>query len=177
MNTQACLASVWKSGLAAPLPAIAIALLGLLQSAAGQSLRVSTSGGAPGKPVTIEVAFDPKSGQETVALQWELEVASNHLELDTKQPGQVTTAAQAAGKSLNCARATAADQHGPVRCILIGGDQGVPAGKVAVFTAQVPATAQPGTARIRFDHILALTRDLKQIPLKAVETTVKITPR
>ncbi len=125
--------------------------------------------------MAIEIAFQSPPDRAASILQWETTVSSAQLNFleESASPGPV---AQAAGKSLNCTvKARTADTQTSV-CILYGGLERIRDGVVALLRLRVPVEAAPGTARVRVDPALAVSKDLKRFPIDAAETRVRIRP-
>jgi hypothetical protein len=139
----------------------------------GQTLHLSSASASPGEQVTIEISFQSPPGKEPSALQWEATIPSTQLDFveQSMAPGP---AAQAAGKSVSCALKTPASGTRTSVCILYGGLEPIHNGVVAVLRLHISREAKPGTARIRVDQGLAVSKDLKKVVLDPVEAVVKI---
>jgi len=139
----------------------------------GQMLRLSSTSASRGDQVVIELSLESQVGKEPVALQWETSIPATALSLlDEKLPNG--SAAGEAGKSLNCAAPEKAAGTYTTRCILAGSQKSIKNGTVALLRLQVLPDAQIGTARIRVGKGLAVSGDLKSIPLEAAEAEVTI---
>ena len=142
----------------------------------GQALHLSSATASPGERVTIEISFKSPRGTEPSALQWETTIPSAQLAFldDSMTAGP---AAQAAGKSVNCAVKTKTGEAHTSVCILYGGQDSIHDGVVAILRLKIPPDARPGTARIRVDQGLAVSKDLKRYPLDPAESVVKVRPQ
>ena len=123
--------------------------------------------------MTIETSFQSPSGKEPSALQWEATIPATQLDFVDQNLGP-GPAAQAAGKSVSCAQKTPSNEARTSVCILYGGQESIHDGVVALLRLNISREAKPGTARIRVDHGLAVSKDLKKVLLDPVETVVKI---
>ena len=147
--------------------------LGCSHSPADPVLRLSTASAARGEQVAIEVSLESPAGKEPLGVQWETKLPSAQVGLvDDKV--LIGSAAQQAGKALSCVlkQKNAADYI--LRCILVGGQQPIPNGTLALLRLRISPKAQTGPARIRLEQGLAVSKDLKNLPLGPVETTVRI---
>lgn len=148
-----------------------------MEHAAGQTLSLSSAAGKAGDWVTVEIAWRPSPGPAVVALQWDTAIPSGHSEFENQVITRAVLAVKDAGKSLNCLVAGATSEARRLRCILAGAETAIPTGTIVLMALKLSPTAQPGAARIRAEHILGVTRDLKQVPLADAEGTVTIRPR
>jgi len=121
----------------------------------------------------IELALASPAGKEPLALQWDLRIplAPAALVDDRLLVGFV---AREAAKSLYCAPPTKMDETHTVRCILAGGRKPIPNGTIALLKLKIATHAPIGSTRVRVERGLAVSRDLEQVPLRVVETTVAI---
>ena len=147
--------------------------LSLVDGAAGQSLQLVPVTGSAGEWVTVPIALERSPGREPTALQWEIEIA-NQLEPESQRVARALLAVIEAGKSLTCAVAGNSAESRLLRCVLAGGQKPIPTGTIVLLSLRITDRAQAGTARIRLDHALAVTEDLKQLPINPVETVVTI---
>ena len=157
------------------LPGSALCYLLLLPGIYGQTLSLPPASAPPGGRVAIEISFKSKAGNEVSTLQWETTIPAARLNFADE--GVVSgAAANAAGKSVNCApKASANSASKTLACILFGGQQAIPDGVIALLRLQVLPEAVPGTAQIRIDQALAVSKDLKRFPIDAVDGTVTVT--
>lgn len=155
-----------------PLWLVWVTALCTVGDGAAQSLRASAAGGSPGAWVVVQLSLEPASGQQLVGLQFEA-VVPRPLEMEG-QGARILLAAKDAGKSLTCAVAGKSAETQLLRCLVVGGQKAIPAGPLAVLSLKIGEKAPPGTVRIRFEHALAVTRDLKQLPVEPLEAAVVI---
>jgi len=160
-----------------------MALLGIvcsLTSALGQTLRLTPAVGKAGESVTIEVALQsssPSSEMQPAALQWETRIPSDKLQLQGGSPHEAVQPAKDLGKFVTCALISKTAEDQILRCVVAGGDKAIPSGAVARLTFRISEEASIGDAPIRLEHVLAVTRDLKQLPLENAVAMVTIRGR
>lgn len=147
--------------------------LSLVVGAVGQSLQLVPVTGSAGESVTVPIALEHSPGREPTALQWEIEIA-NQLQPESQRIARATLAVIEAGKSLTCIVAGKSTEGRLVRCVLAGGQKPIPTGTIVLLPLRITDRAQAGTARILLDHALAVSEDLKQLPINPVETVVTI---
>lgn len=155
-------------------------LVGLLIAAPNvalyaQSLHLPPTSAAPGEWAVIEITWQSSPQQQLVALQWDARFPAAQLEGDPMM--RLTLDARSAGKSLNCRAGIATGETQTVRCILYGGLQPIPAGVLAVVSLKIREKAQPGTVRIRLEHMIGVKRDLGTVTLDPAEALVKVHPK
>lgn len=139
-----------------------------------QTFRLSSATASAGEEVLIHLSLQsPSNRSQPAALQWEIELPSGQLSFakDSASPGP---AAEAAGKSVNCAPKTSSAGVQTAICILYGGLEPIHDGVVAIFRLQVSTDAPPGPAKLKLDRAVAVLKDLAKTPMQAVETTVKV---
>ena len=144
-----------------------------IPGASGQALRASPASAAAGQFAIVEIAFQPKQGQQVVALQFDA-VIPRQLEVDTRSLPRLLLAVKNTGKLFNCAVPEKTADSQRLRCIVAGGQKAIPAGPLAVLTLKVPEKAPPGAVHIRFEQALAVLPDLKQLPIDPSEGVVTI---
>lgn len=138
-----------------------------------QSLRLSSASAARGDLAAIEISLESPAGKEPLALQWEAQIPMGRMSLIGGKP-VLSPTAEEAGKSLNCAVTGKTAETQTLRCILAGGQKPIPNGSIAMLKLKIAQHAQTGSAHIRVQQGLAVSKDLKQISLDAVDTVVTI---
>jgi hypothetical protein len=142
--------------------------------AQAQTLKLSSSAGSPGNQVSVNISLASPRGQEQPStLQWELAIPADKLTLldDNPQPGPET---KSAAKSVTCRTKTKADNAQTYICLVFGGREPIHDGVIAILQLKIAADANLGSARIRIDQALAVTKDLKRTTIPAVEGVVTI---
>jgi len=139
----------------------------------GQSLRLSSASASRGDQVAIELSLESPAGKESLALQWDTKVPIAQVSL-LNDKILVGPTAQEVGKSLNCAVKEKTAETYTSRCILAGGHSPISNGAIAILRLEISRNARIGSARIRVEQGIAVSKDLKQVPLDAVETVVAI---
>lgn len=139
----------------------------------GQSLRLSSASASRGDQVAIELSLESPAGKEPLALQWDTKIPIAQVSLLNDQI-LVGPTAQEVGKSLNCALKEKTAETHTSRCILAGGQSPISNGAIAILRLKISMNARSGSARIRVEQGIAVSKDLKQAPLDAVETVVAI---
>ena len=135
-----------------------------------QTLKLAPAAGSPGQQVSVNISLTSPRGQEPPStLQWDLTIPAGQLALvdDNPQPGPE---AKAAGKSITC-RAKTRETY---TCLVYGGREPIHDGVIAILQLRIAPEAKPGSARIRTDQALAVTKDLKRTPMPAAESVVTI---
>ena len=164
---------------AGPRPALWICSTLLLlprTQAIAQSLRLSLGAGPPGGTAEIEIILHSPRGKEPAAVQWEASIPAGQLNFaDTI--ASAGGAARAAGKSVNCAAKGESDDSRTALCILSGGEQPIQDGVIAVLRLAIHTRTHRGSYRVRIDHGLAVSKDLRQTVLNPVETLVVVRAR
>jgi hypothetical protein len=139
----------------------------------GQSLHLSSASAERGDLVAIELSLESPAGKEPLALQWEIGIPVARMSLlDGKLLLRPT--AEEAGKSLNCAVKEKTAETQTLKCILAGGQKPIPNGTIAMLKLRIAKNAPTGSARIRVQQGIAVSKDLKPVSLDAVETVVTI---
>jgi hypothetical protein len=139
----------------------------------GQNLRLSSAAASRGDQIGIELFLESPGGKEPLALQWETKIPISQISLINDKVLTGSTAAEA-GKTLTCAVREKTAEVSVVRCILAGGQKPIPDGAIAMFRLKISTNAKIGSSSIRVEQPIAVLKDLKQIPLDAVETIVVI---
>ena len=155
-------------------------LVGLLIAAPNaalyaQSLHLRPTSAAPGEWAAMEITWQSSAQQPLVALEWEARFPAAQLEGDPMM--RLTLDARSKGKSLNCRARIETRETETVRCILSGGLQPIPDGVLAVLSLKIREKAQPGTVRIRIEHMIGVKRDLGSVTLDPAEALVKVNPK
>lgn len=160
-----------------------LALLGLIcqvlafpnTSLFGQTLRLS-SVAAPNDRVAMELSLDCPAGKEPTALQWQISIPKAKLSLidDTILIG---SAAQEAGKKIECAPKGKSTETYTSVCILSGDQKPIQNGVIAILRFRTVPKAPAGPARIKVQQVVAVSTDLKQLTLKDVETEIEVRPK
>jgi hypothetical protein len=136
-----------------------------------QTLEVSSKSASPGKRATVVVSIDLPKGSDILGLQWET-TFSQHLSIEGSGP-EVSNAAKAAGKFLQCAGRAAQELHS-YSCILIGGQKQIESGPIAVLNFHISPKAPSGATPVRVGHAEAVTKDLRKISLPYAEGIVTV---
>ena len=122
----------------------------------------------------MNISLDSPSGKEQpAALQWELTIPADQLTLIDGNP-QPGPEAKAAGKSIACRVKTKEGDAQTSICIVFGGRDPIHNGVIAILQSKIAAGSKPASARIRIDHALAVTNDLKRSSMPAAEGVVTI---
>jgi hypothetical protein len=137
-----------------------------------QTLRLTGASGSSGEEVSVKVLLTSPVQAQPSTLQWELTVPSTQLALiGDPQPGPE---AKAAGKSITCRAKTKADNAQTSTCLVFGGREPIHNGVIGILQLKIAADAKAGSARIRIDQALAVTKDLKRTTMPAVEAVITI---
>lgn len=142
----------------------------------GQTVEMTPAAVDRGSANIFRILLHPQAGKPTdkplVALQWELAVPRG---LQIEAPGVVPgTAADLAGKSVNCATRTDPKNGKICVCILAGGIQKIQEGAIAIVKFSAAADAQPGKAIIRIQKIQGVSADLKTVEIADASTPITI---
>lgn len=138
----------------------------------GPTLRLSAVTGAPGELVEAEILLASPSGKEPLGLQWNILLPSSQLSLEDGI--RLGPAAKDAGKSLRCSDKKTEGGTRTLICILSGGQKPIQNGAIALLKLRIPPAAKPGTAKVRIEHSLAVSKDLKGISVQVAEGDVVI---
>jgi hypothetical protein len=139
-----------------------------------QTLHVTSATGSPGEQVSVNMSLAwPRGKEPPSTLQWDLTLNAGQLNLHDENPPP-GPAAQAAGKAVTCRVKTKTDVAQISTCLVFGGREPIHDGVIAVLQLKIAADAKPGSARIRIDQALAVTKDLKRTPMPATEGVVTI---
>lgn len=119
----------------------------------------------------LRLLYTGRADQPVSAIQWEL-VVPKEVRIDAADvaPG---TAAESAGKSISCSNRTTAAGKLCI-CVLIGGVKPIPDGAIAIVKFSTAADAPTGAATVKLQKILAVSVDLKKMPLTDAAGTIKI---
>jgi len=138
-----------------------------------QKLQLSSVSARRGDQVTIELSLESRAGSEPLALQWDAKFPAAQMTLvDDKV--LIGSTARDAGKSLNCAVRDRTAASYTCRCILAGAQKPIPAGVIATFRLTIDRKAKIGSTSVRVEQGIAVSKDLKQVLLEPVETSVAI---
>lgn len=150
---------------------IAAFLVFLQFGVSAQTLKLSSAPTGEEERITIEISFKSPDEGEASALQWEITILATQLSvLDTDTT--VGPAAEASGKSLSCALKSSGANHSAYVCILYGGRGSIGNGVVAKIRFKIASDTSPGSARVRISNALAVSKDLKRMPVSDAETIV-----
>jgi hypothetical protein len=145
-----------------------------IPNADGQSLRVSPVTATAGEWVTIQIFFESAPDREPAALEWDTDIPSSQLELESERMARAPLLVKEAGKALACAVARRRADTQLLHCVLAGGLKSIPSGAIVLLTLKIPEKVQTGTARIRVEHALGVTRDLKELSIDPAEGAVNV---
>ena len=137
-----------------------------------QKLEVSSKAASPGDRTSVVISVVLPKGSGVVGVQWETTFSPQQMSIDGSGP-EASDAAKAAGKSLTCAKKAAKDFQ-TYTCILIGGQEPIEGGPVAVFNFHISPKAQSGDIRVRIAHAEAVTKDIRKLSLPEAEGTITV---
>jgi hypothetical protein len=143
------------------------------QAALAQSLSLSHATASRGDQVAVELSLKSPPGKEPLALQWNTRIPVAQVSLLNDKILLGSTAKEA-GKSLNCAVKEKTAKTYTASCILSGGTTPIPNGAIATLKLRISVNAEAGAAHVWVDRVTAASKDLKQVPLPAVEAVVTI---
>jgi hypothetical protein len=149
----------------------------LIPNANGQTLRVSPVTDGAGGWVTIQITLQDAPDREPAALEFDVNIPSSQLELESEHMARAPLPVNDAGKVLACAVARRRADIQVLHCVLAGGQKSIPSGAIVLLTLKIPERVQASTARIRVEHALGVTRDLKELPINPAEGVVNIHAR
>jgi hypothetical protein len=135
----------------------------------GQSLHVSSVGGAPGETVAVGISLDAPVGKEPTALKWVTIFPAQLLEVEGNGPS-LSSAAAGSGKSLTCAMRKAYTYV----CILAGGNKPVGSGAIAIFHFKIQPEARKGPASVRVEQGEAVSADAGRLSLTDAEGLITV---
>jgi hypothetical protein len=138
-----------------------------------QALHLSSASAKAGEQVAIEISFKSVPGHDVSALQFEAAIPSAQLKFQ-EEGTSLGPRAQADAKALSCAAKSNASGTLAQVCILYGGQQPIGDGVIAVLRLKILPEAAAGTAKVRVDQALAVSKELKRLPMDPVETAVHI---
>jgi hypothetical protein len=138
-----------------------------------QTLQLSSTAASRGTRVVIEISLKSPQGKEPAALQWEATIPTAELSLIDKEIA-IGPAAKEAGKSVTCAVKGKTDKALITVCILAGGQQQIQNGVIALVMLKVPPEAPIGPARVRVERAIAVSRDLREVPIKPIDTVISV---
>jgi hypothetical protein len=145
-----------------------------IPNADGQTLRVSPVTASAGDWVTIQISLQDAPDREPAALEFDAEIPSGQLELESARMARTPLLVKDSGKALACAVARRRADIQLLHCVLAGGQKSIPSGVIVLLTLKIQERVQTGTARIRLQHALGVTGDLKELPIDPVEGVVNI---
>ena len=143
-----------------------------------QTLQFSSASAPAGDRIVIEMSLQSLTDVEASTLQWEITIPAAQLTFLDKETA-AAPAAQAAGKTVSCAVKPSTPPESSAVCMMYGGRESIPNGAAAarlMFKSVPDATLGP-TARVQISHALAVSKELKRIPLKDTEAIIKILPK
>ncbi len=136
------------------------------------ALRITQSATDLKSPGVLSIFLDSAQDNAPAALQWELSVPPV-IAIDTADI-KISKAAQAAGKSLTCARKAAVQRRSRYACILAGGQAPIPQGPIAEVQYHVEWETNGTPIRVTFEKILGVSVDLKRIEIADVSATIEV---
>jgi hypothetical protein len=148
-----------------------------IQDAGGQILRVLPVTATAGDWVTIQISLETAPDREPAALEWDTDIPFNQLELESERMARAPLLVKDAGKSLACAVPRRRADTQLLHCVLAGGLKSIPSGVIVLLTLKIPERVQTGTARIRLEHALGVTSDLKELRIDSAEGVVNVRAR
>ena len=148
-----------------------------IPDAGGQILRVLPVTATAGEWVTIQISLESAPDRAPAALEWDTDIPFNQLELESERMARAPLLVKDAGKSLACAVPQRRADTQLLHCLLTGGLKSIPSGVIVLLTLKLPERVQTGPARIRLEHALGVTRDLKELPIDSAEGVVNVRAR
>jgi hypothetical protein len=143
----------------------------------GQSLQVSPITATAGDWITIQISLHTDPDRAPAALEWDTDIPSSQLELESDNMARAPLLVKDTGKSLTCAVGRKRSDTQSLHCVLAGGLKSIPGGVIALLTLKIPERAQTGTARIRLEHALGVTFDLRELPIDSAEGVINVRAR
>jgi hypothetical protein len=140
----------------------------------GQTLEVKPVSVSPGSANIFRVVLKPDPAKPVAGLQWDVVYQPVLLRIEPAGilPG---SAAEAAGKSITCARRPSDAKTAHLTCILAGGVQPVVAGVLAIVRLDAEPQAPKGVTTVGLEKIIGVSSSLKSITIASA--TVKVTIR
>jgi hypothetical protein len=152
---------------------ICFALLLTVFTIPGQTLEVNPVSVSPGSANIFRVLLKTNPAKPLAGLQWDLvyPAARLRIELAGILPG---SAAEAAGKSITCARRPSDANTAHVTCILAGGVRPVSAGVLAIVRLDAEPRAPKGVITVGLEQVVGVSASIESIPIASVTVKVKI---
>lgn len=140
----------------------------LASTVPGPELRISSVEGRPGDTVKVEVLIKSPPDRGTVAIEWEIIVPAQVLEL-VGAP-EIGSAAADSGKALSCS----VQKSYLYECRVEGGEKPIADGPIATFRFNISADAEPKTTVLRIEKARAIGSDQRRSTLSRAKGTVTI---
>ena|SRR5215472_15087408 len=138
----------------------------------GQSVSVAPSETDRNTPGSFSLALESPRGRALVAIQWEFATpAALVIKAEDIAVGQ---AAQAAGKSLTCARKDGSNGGARYACILQGGQTVIGNGPIAVVQYRVQVDVKGAPVHVAIEKVAAVSADQKSVSLPNTEAIITI---
>jgi hypothetical protein len=140
----------------------------------GQTLEVRPVSVSSGAANIFRMILKPDAAKPLAALQWDIVYPSDLLRI---KPAWILagSAAEAAGKSIACARKSSNGNAACLTCILAGGVQPISAGVLAIIRLDAEPQAPKGVITVGLKRVLGVSPSLEPLPIAGV--TVKVTIR
>lgn len=138
----------------------------------GQTLRLDSVRPSATEVAVIEIFLESPPGKGPTALQWEMTVEgakTTFVQDAPAAPGSTPT-----GKSIRCGLKGTTPQVQTSFCMLVGGLDAIPNGKVARLQLIGPAPKGTKSVRVKLERVIGVYTDLRRISLKPVELTAPI---
>jgi hypothetical protein len=147
--------------------------LALVSAGYGQSLSLASVPPSPAELAVIEVSLSSPTGKGPTSLQFETTIEGAGV-LFVQDPPPSSPGAPPSPKSMRCAPKNSTAKGQTSLCILVGGIDPIPNGKVARL--QLGRTEQKGTdpVRVRIDNAFGVYTDLRRISIKPVELAAPV---
>jgi len=121
----------------------------------------------------VEISLESPKGKEPTALQWEMTIAGAGLTF-VQDVLPVSADSLSPGKAIRCGSRRASKKAQTSFCMLMGGVEPIPAGRIARIQLTGPAPAEARSVQVQLDQIIAVYKDLRRIALKPSGLTVPI---
>ena len=138
-------------------------------AAAKPELRISSTVGSAGDQIAADLLLDLQPSREVTALEWELIVPAQLLELAGEGP-RIGRAAAEAGKQVSCTQRTSY----LYACTLTGGQNPLVSGPIATLDFKIRPDAPSKTTALRIGKVEATASDGRKFELSGAEGTVTI---
>jgi len=137
----------------------------------GPQLRISSVEGAPGDIVEVPVWIKSAPSSRTVAVDWQMTVPAQVLELAVAP--EIGGAAADSGKALRCST-----QKGYLYdCEVEGGERPIPDGAIAIFRFKIHTSVESKITVLRIEKAKSIGSDRRRSTLSRAEGTVTIRER